>query len=74
MRPETLRLRSCVGVDGGFREAASDYHTAREPRPQVRGTQPEQLPIGVHLILVLGSVGLGRPEPLCESDQGNADR
>lgn len=42
-----LRLRSCAGVDSGFREAAADHHTAREPRPQVRGTQPEQLPIGV---------------------------
>ena len=62
-------LRTGPGVHGGLREAAVHDHPAREARAEVRGTEADQLAVGVDLVVVFRSVGLGRAQSLREADQ-----
>ena len=43
------------------------------PGAEVGGAEPDQLAVGVDLVVVPGGVGLGRAEPLGEADQHHAD-
>jgi hypothetical protein len=70
--PGHLALGAGTAVDSRLREAAVHDHAARQARSEIRGTHPEQLAVGVDLVVVAGSVGLGRSKAFCKADQDDA--
>ncbi len=61
----------CSGgpVHCGLGEAAVHDHPRRKPRAEVCGAEPDQLTIGVDVVVIAGGIGLGRAQAFGESHQ-----
>jgi hypothetical protein len=68
-----LGVGSGRAVHRRLREASVDDHPARQARPDIRRPEPEQLPVGVDLVVVPGGVGLGRAQALGEAHEHDPD-
>ncbi len=72
--PEASVSRAGGAVHRRLRQAAVDHHPGGEARPEVRGPEPEQLPVRVDLVTVAGRIGLRRAQTLGEPDQRHPER
>jgi hypothetical protein len=73
-QPRELTFRTRRSVHRGLGEAAADHHAARQTAADIGGPQPEQLPVHVDLVPLLGRIGLGRPQSFREPDEHDAER
>jgi hypothetical protein len=68
-----LGMGAGAAVDRGLGQAAVDDHPAREARGEVRAAEPEQLAVGVDLVVLTRGVGLRRAEAFGEPDEHHGD-
>ena len=73
-RPDTWLFAPAPPLTAVFDRLPLTTMPLARPDGEVGAAEPDQLAVGVDLVVVAGGVGLGRAEALGEADQRDADR